>query len=132
MPDDARDETDHDLFGPALDRLFREPLEELGGTTCRDLLSEMVESRWRQLAGQCCRRSGRLMPNSDDALVAFDAVKHTLLGDINILDLSFPELWRFVRRIKLRQWLWIGSPTVAILGLLLTVAYEIGKFAGNR
>jgi hypothetical protein len=100
MPESSRDEADDILFRPALEQEFRRPLDALGGQSCRDALADVLQSRWEQLAAESCRRAQRAMPTEHDALLAFDSVKHLLLGDARLLDLTLPEVWRLMRRVN--------------------------------
>ncbi len=127
MSEGSRDKTDHDLFRPALHRLFREHFDKLGGESCRDLLHEMLESRWDQLAAQL----GRPMPIIDDGLLAFDSLKYVLLGDIKLLDLTLPELWRYVKRARLKHWLWLRTAALGIVGAVAAAAFELGTLMGK-
>ena len=127
MSEDSRDESDHDLFRPALERLFRQELDDLGGENCRDLLSEILQDRWEQLTAQACHREKNPMPTAAHALLAFDSLKHVLLGDIQLLELTLPEVWRFLKRIQLRYWLWTGSALFGVLATVATVGYEVGS-----
>ena len=123
MPNEPRDDLDHELCGPVLDELYRKELSELGGDSCRNRFAEMIEEQWKKLALHSCNRRNDPKPANEDALLAFDSIKHKFFEkEPQLLNFTLPELWRLLKRVSFRSWLLIGPFLAAIIG----VAYQLG------
>ena len=120
MSNAAPDESEQQLLQPRLDDLFQKKFSKLGGVSCRTLLYEVLQSRWEKLTLASCQRGNRQIPAEDDAILAFDALKYALLGGIKveeITELTLPEIWQLLKRLRLRYWIWfltlIQAPLLA-------------------
>lgn len=132
MPQEPRDDLDHDLFEPALDRLYLKELTALGGESCRNLLGEMIADRWKSLVRHSCRQRQSPTPDHQDALHAFDALKHAFFSkEVHLLNLSLPEIWRAIQGLSLRAWLLIGSIALPVLTAITCAAYWLGAHFGK-
>lgn len=132
------DRIDRNLFRPALDELFDTRLDELGDASCRDLLNELLGDEWYRLAERSCQRNKRPVPNKDDALNAFQAIKlsitesspqrdKSLPDPSEIASLTLPELLHYASRIKLKHWIMLLSTLFAIAA----TAFGLGVWRGG-
>lgn len=126
-----------DLHESNLDSLYQERFPELGDSddgkhSCRDGLAVMIEERWKELALQSCRERKATNPSKEDALRAFDALKHGFFTkDVDLLSFSLPELWRATLSLSLRDWLKALSLVVVVVSTIAGVAFWAGSRFGK-
>lgn len=139
MSNGARDNDDRDLYAGDLQRLFLDELSELEGHSCQRLLIDFLEEEWQRLVMHSAKRAGMRKPNADDAVLAFESIKYTLTSNKDafpLLDFTWPEFRRMLRRVSLRYWylrFWylIASGFFAFIVVFLWFTFKLGVAVGN-
>jgi hypothetical protein len=126
MSGEGQDRTSRELAERELYLLFRSELRGLAGK-CDDRLREVVEERWKILTLESARKRGIHPPDEEDAAAAFDAIRHRLEGDIDLLDPTLADLIALLKRKRLSDPVWKTLyALVALMVSLLAAAYYLG------
>lgn len=129
---------DEQLSNPALDDLFDDSLDGLGGLSVRQLLLDFIQEEWRRLADRSRSRHQRPMPNEEDACNAFSAIKTSIVDGSQKRDDLLPdpsefskltagELKKYINSISLKYWLF----GLGCVGGFLVAAFRLGVWFGR-